>query len=483
MHRPSVKPRAAEWARRVASGGLALVIGSVLLGSCARRERPNILLVVIDTLRVDRVGAYGSRRGVTPFMDSLAARGTVFRRAYATSSWTNPSVASLLTSRHQSQHGVVSFASHLPDDERTLPEVLRAAGYRTGGFSANSLLAKSFGFGQGYDEYVAAPLSRTRTEQYLWEPKRAPELNAAALAWLDSLPDEGRGPVFLYVQYMEPHTPYVPSEAVLRRIFPDGPVPDPAEVSGMAYFGMHFPLDAHQLSLVKRMYDAEVLSVDQGLHALLDELGRRGFLDDALVVITADHGEEFYDHGLLGHGKTLFEEVIHVPLLVLVPGRSVPVSVDEVVSLIDVAPTILDWIGKPIPNSFEGRSLEGSLASAGGGWLDRWRGSRSRRSGSVPAFGELLEEESGGVRRSPHLRSVVDGWRKLIAGVDGEREFYDLAADPKETGAPALDAADRQPLERLLAEFVARVPRIPERPTPLPVDPETRERMRALGYE
>jgi arylsulfatase A-like enzyme len=477
-------PCATRMARRALPRLLALAVGSISLSSCTGPQRPNILIVVIDTLRADRLGFQGGRRGLTPFMDSLAARGVAFQNAYATSSWTNPSIASLLTSRHQSQHGVVSFTSVVAEEEVTLPERLKAAGYKTGGFSANALLGRSYGFGQGYDVYETIPLRDPDFANHLRQPARAEEINAKALAWLDSLPAEGRDPVYLYVHYMEPHTPYAPRDAAVRRVFQGRPAPDPDQVTTLAFFGNYLDLDARMLANVEGMYDAEVMSVDQGLHALFDDLERRRFLDQALIVITADHAEEFLEHQRIGHGKTLYEEVIRIPLLVLAPGRVAPADAADVVSLLDIAPTLLDWIGEKIPAQFEGRSFRGDLVSRRDAWFAPLLRRDSAEKNPGPAFSELLRNEEGEANRmSPHLRAVVSNSRKLIAHVDGGREFFDLALDPHESGSPELGQADRDVLERLLEDFVTAQPSADERPTPPAIDSETRERMRALGYE
>src|SRR5262245_40087556 len=197
----------------IARRPLAVCLGAVLLcmaAGCTRRSAPNIVLIVVDTMRADRLGAYGNQRGLTPFMDSLASRGYVFHNAYAQSSWTNPSVASILTSRFQSQHGIITFESVLADAELTLPEVLKRHGYTTGFFSANGLISKRMGFAQGYDQYRSILVKATVAPRHMWVPERAARINGEALAWLDTLPTSGGAPVFLHLHYMEPHSPYAP---------------------------------------------------------------------------------------------------------------------------------------------------------------------------------------------------------------------------------------------------------------------------------
>jgi len=350
--------------RLVVGAGLltiAATVGAFALrgeaGSAAPR-RPNIVLIVIDTLRADHVGFIGNPRGLTPAIDSLAAGGVVFRRAYAQSSWTKPSIASLLTSRYQSDHGVIGFESQLAERETTLPEVLRDNGYATGAFVANPVLRSDMGFAQGYDEYQVAAawdVLDVRTREWM---------NMHSVRWVrQTLPR----PFFLYLQYMEPHLPYRPTSK-FAMVFEDRAWPDLKLLNRALARNMQ--LSPEMLADVKDVYDAEVAEADRRVGVVLEALRGAGALNDAIVVVTADHGEEFGDHGGLLHGSTLYEEVIHVPLVIAAAGGARGVGVDEPVELIDVPPTVLDLAGVPAPSSFRGRSRR-ALVRTGGirGWV------------------------------------------------------------------------------------------------------------------
>lgn len=458
---------------------------SLVIAACTRAGPPDILLIVVDTLRVDRLGAYGNERGLTPFLDSLAERSYVFENAFAQSSWTSPSVASLLTSRFQSQHGVLHFQSVLADAEVTLPELLKQRGYATAGFSANWLIASEWGFSQGYDEYLVPGAPPT--------PVRAAELNRSALDWLETLPRDPRSPAFLYLHYMEPHGPYEPEEFALDRVFEGSPHPGTAawnRIRSRERLRLNMLKDRNKgeairdrraLSSFQSLYDAEIVSVDHALGALLSELEQRGFLQNALVVFTADHGEEFQDHGSFGHSQSLYDELIHVPLLVHVPGQSTRIDVEPVVSLIDLAPTILEWLGDEPAASFEGRSLGPLMRRAGGGWPGV-----ARRVGPEDDAGErfaVSELVKGlGKRVTPHQRAIVTDSAKLIAGVHGEREFYDRAGDPGESDPAGLADRERRQLEHALDSFASDVARRAGLHQTRPLDATTREHLRALGY-
>jgi arylsulfatase A-like enzyme len=461
--------------------GLALLVSAC--GSAAPPRPPNVLVLVLDTLRADRLGAYGNTRGLTPFLDSLAARDVVFRHAYAASSWTMPSVASLLTSRFPAQHGVIQITSVLPDSEITLPEVLAAHGFATAAFSANRTIAPGRGFGQGYQRaegWDAMPLARATTRRLDGSgafdvPPRADFVNRAALEWLDGLGHDParRPPVFLYLQYMETHHPFTPPAETLARLRGDRPYPQLSGVNGAMLVQPWMPIAMNDelLAGIRDTYDAEVATLDAELRELFAGLEARGVLDHAVVVVVADHGDELWEHEALSHGHTLYEELIHVPLIIGAPGARFHGQVDDVVSLVDVAPTILALVGVPIPPEFEGRSLVP--------WLE---GGSRPQSGVSPrnACSELLPHNEQ-TRRLGERRAVVAGRLKLIAGPGDQRTFYDLAADPAEQH-PLSAVDDSGLLVGALEQAVARAQRTATTPKREPLDEESRARLRALGY-
>jgi arylsulfatase A-like enzyme len=444
----------------------AVACGLALLGCASRPRTPNLLLVVIDTLRADRLGSYGSQRGLTPFLDELAAKGVVFENAYATSSWTSPSIASLFTSRHPIQHRVVGFESVLGEGEATLAESLRPLGFASGGFSANFRIAEKLGYGQGFDAW------RTYLEAPGVPGPKVPAryLREQALAWLGTVwRREQPRPVFLYAHFMEPHSPYQPPEQERRRFAPDASRAE-ADAANALLVGLRFgDLSDPQVALLSALYDGEVAALDTELRKLFEALAASGFLEHSIVVVAADHGEEFREHGMLLHGITLFEPGVRVPLLMLGPGVEPGRRVAQPVSLLDVAPTVLAWLGAPPQPQFEGRSLLPLLRS------------RGDEAGSADILLDLAPKLDPQETRT-HSRGLVRGSRKLLVDPRGGTLLFDLARDPGErAGAGSPDEARelREALERARAELASRAA---PSPAAEPLDPETRKRLRALGY-
>jgi len=427
-----------------------------------------VLLVVIDTLRADRLGAYGSTRDLTPFLDELAAKGVVFESAYAASSWTSPSIASLFTSRHPLQHGIVGFESVLGDREATLAESLRALGFASGGFSANFRIAEKLGYGQGFDVWRAYLATTDARDQGPKVPARF--VRQEALAWLEgSWHPETSRPVFLYVHFMEPHSPYDPPEAVRGRLVPRASRAE-IDAANALLVGLRFgDLSDQQVALLAELYDAEVATLDAELRTFFAALESTGFLEHSIVAVVADHGEEFREHGMLLHGITLFEPSVRVPLLLLAPGLEAGRRVAQPVSLLDVAPTILDLLGAASQERFEGHSLLPQVRST------------AEAAGSGDILLELAPKLDAQEVRT-HSLGLVRGSRKLLVDPQGQPRVFDLGRDPAELAASGTADDVRElmaALERARADFGSRA----SAPVPAaPLDDETRKNLRALGY-
>ncbi len=413
---------------------------------------PDILLVVVDSLRADHVGAYGYERPVTPHLDALAARGVVFEQAISQAPWTAASFATLLTGLVPTVHGldgdeppiggagskpgVAGVQKSLAATNSTLAERLRAAGYRTAAFAANASVHSAFGFAQGFDSFADSPLPAVSGG---FAERRAEQVNQLAFEWLASAPEE---PFLLLVHYTDPHWPYDPPAPHGEDFVAGYRGKLTADQTTRAVVRLGQPisgLDEEDRRYLVGLYDGEIQYTDAQLGALLDRIREQRRTRPLLTVLTADHGAEFFDHGSGSHGYSLYEEQLRVPLVVSLPGRVPRGRVAEPVALIDVLPTVLELAGVPggaVP--MQGESLA-ALA---------------RGAGPPPRASILSEAPLSGNWKA--LRSA-DG-SKLIRNVDdGRQQLFDLRDDPGEqrdlAGAP--ESAERlAALDRELARWL-----------------------------
>lgn len=442
--------------------------------AAAARRPAAIVLVTVDTLRADRLSFAGYRLPTTPFLDRLAKEGVVFDRAYATSSWTPPTMASIFTGVPPMTHGVVAGEivendavrqPVLPDSLSTLAELVGRSGYRTLGVASNRHLAVDLGFAQGFDRYfdpltfLTAPAVNDKARLLL-----AAEYGAE---WRRTWRDR---PLFLWLHYFDPHDPYLPYEpwiaAHASGAASGGPL-SPARLV-MRDLRRRFPKpDAALAEAIRPFYDSEIHRTDRLLEALWKELGADG---DVLFIFTADHGEELADHGGLGHSQSLYDELTRIPLLFWWPrGLPAGVRIEQPVSALDLVPTLLELLGQPPPPGLAGRSLVPLWTAPAAGTP-----SAERR----PVFLELAPPR-------PFRWAVVEGERKLIVDPTGaaEPELYDFAADPGEK----MNLAARMPgeverLRGLLRAWARRNPRAADQRTRDVKDEALRDELEALGY-
>ncbi len=329
--------------------------------------RPDIVLVVIDTLRADHLGVYGHTRATSPNIDALAREGAWYSRAYAQSGWTLASFASMLTGTLPHEHRVVRDGrdptryGHLDAGLTTLAEALGAAGYATGAVVNNTFLAPEFGLNQGFQswDWQGADNGSHRT---------ADQTVDLGLAWLDAQ----AGPGFLLLHLMEPHMGYTPPEDVRGTFAPreSPPIPLPfvsAEQAGVGFGKTGPPPSAEVQDYISRLYDEEIFTADRAVGRLVAGLRERGRLDRAALIVTADHGEELWDHGGFEHGHALTGELVRVPLVVRMEGaRGGPSGrVDTVVEHLDLFQGILGLAGAQRPAGSRGEDLFGGALTDG----------------------------------------------------------------------------------------------------------------------
>ena len=318
--------------------------------SPGKTKQPDIILYVIDTLRPDHLGAYGYDVPVSPYIDKFAAEATVFEDAVAQAPWTKPSMASIFSGLGPHQHEVKNFKTALSSSVLTLGELLSAAGYYNAGFIANPVVRKAAGFAQGFDIYNEYRLAKSD------------HVNENVFTFLNTT--EKKRPLFLYVHTLDPHYPYDPNEDFRARFAADvkkrnlGSKKVLEKLSGKITDGD--PVVKQVLSL----YDAEIAFNDRSFGLFLDELKRHGLYESSLIILVGDHGEEFWEHDHWGHDKTLFNEVLNVPLIIKAPFQNEGERAPDLVQHVDIFSTILDYARTEIPAYAGGRSLRNTSAGA-----------------------------------------------------------------------------------------------------------------------
>jgi arylsulfatase A-like enzyme len=375
------------------------------------RDDLNVVLIVVDTLRADRLSAYGYARPTSPTLVDLSASAVRFAHVEAQSSWTKTSMASLWTGTYPGRNGVLRYNHAIPAS-RTLPaEILSAAGFKTIGLYRNGWDASNFGFDQGFDVYTA-PVRMRMTERARANPSGG-HLPGSDFDVTESAIEFARaesGRLFLYLHYMDVHQ-YTFDER-------------------SALFGSTF----------SDSYDNAINWVDRNVNLLLRGFDDAGLLEKTVVVIASDHGEGFLEHGIEGHGKQLYREAVETPLLVVLPFRlDRPVVVEEPVENVDVWPTILDLLGLPALPDAQGRSLLPLIEAA-------YAGAAPPSPEPRPRFSHL-DRKWGRVGAEPDPLVVVsrDGWRLYLApsATPPQVELYHLRDDPGEKRDRSRDAPDR----------------------------------------
>jgi arylsulfatase A-like enzyme len=432
----------------------ALLVSLALLGCSTGGAAPDVIVIVLDTLRTDRTTVFDAARDTTPFLAELAARSVVFENAWSTSSWTAPAVASIFTGTYPSQHGVdigiwlferlrdsrpELHLKRIPDELETLPEMLRERGYATFGIADNPNISRAEGFSRGFDRFASA------------DYRGGAEVNALLAGWAPAI--RSADPAFVYLHYMDAHWPYH----------------EHAE---------HYRAPAEQTERAREIarYDAELRYLDTRLREAFELLAPT---DDAVVVVVSDHGEELYERGSAmenrQHGFQLYDELARVLLLIHDPARAPGgARVRAPASLVDLLPTIRDRVG-----------IGPGDQAAGHSWLAHY--ANGARPHAERALFAMRREVAGSDRR---MRAVVrDGWKYIrtepAPGRDESvrEELYDLRGD----GGERVDRAASEPERRAAMyqqwlAFERAAPRWEPAAATLELSPGQAERLRTLGY-
>jgi arylsulfatase A-like enzyme len=441
----------------------------------AAPERSSVILISIDTLRADHLGCYGYERDVSPNIDGLAEAGVLFADALSTSSWTLPAHMSMLTSLYPSFHkmekGGRLGSVRLDESETTLAELLQPAGWATAGIVAHPFLSGEWGFDAGFDLY----------RRYATQAEAQTDRARLWLEWHQFQVNRGlRQPeFFLFLHYLDPHETYSPPPPYATKYFPDykGPL-SPRDKFVTLFSQMPFAND-EDFRYALALYDGEIDYTDAQLGRVLAKLAELGRSDSTLIVLTSDHGEEFKDHGSMGHKSSLYREQTRVPLVfshrkLVASGR----KVEAPVSVVDITPTILDLLGRPLLGKAQGVSLAPYLVP----------GSEEAK---PPARHLFTEMGPLGVtwEGHSHLKAVRNERYNLIVNYDREwKQLFDRIDDPlekKDLYEAKKDTAEIRDLQAQLDGFVraglAYNASFREK-NQIEIDEETRERLRALGY-
>jgi arylsulfatase A-like enzyme len=322
---------------------------------------PNVILITISSLRADHVGSLGYHRDTTPHFDAFARAGVLFTHAFASSGWTMPAHGSLFTSLHPSEHGATHISKSLKQDATTLAEVLKENGYCCAAFCGGPNLNREHGFAQGFDLYddYSVPLL---LESLQFGEGSATDINTcrtnglindAAIAWLTN---NTQAPFFLFVHYYDNHWDYLPPPRFKELYDPNYKGPISGRGVAREPLFSNRPPDRDVEHLIA-LYDGEIRQTDEDLGDLLTALKGRGLCETSIIIILADHGEQFYEHGHTSH-HGVHDELIHVPLALSIPGLPVAGRViDRLVSQLDILPTVLYRLSIPAPGPVQGRSL------------------------------------------------------------------------------------------------------------------------------
>ena len=439
-------------------------------GGCSPGAKdPNLILITLDTTRADHLSCYGYQRQTTPNLDRFAADALRFTRCYAVTSWTLPAHASLFTGKFPSAHGAqydpegpleltqgiagnpawrYYRARPLSDKEVTLAQILRAEGYATGAVIAGPWLKQVFGLDLGFEEYDDENfIDRGSEGGGELNGRPGEDVTRAAIDFVDRHADE---PFFLFLNYYDPHSPWIPEEAFLKRFW-KGPQPTPEQRD----------------EFNNALYDAELAYMDHHLGRFFEHLLQSGLYEESWIVVTADHGELLGDDGMYGHGNSLSQAEVHIPLIIKEPGADRPRRTDDsIVQQVDVMPHLLERLGLPKPPNMQGVPIPG-------------RGH--------PIVAEVYPlpfmGASKGWRQQGDWRVIFHDRYKFAWSGNGTHLLFDLEADPTE----AENILEREPergerLERILTKYIEELPEPGELGDVGQVDEETLEMLRGLGY-
>jgi len=455
--------------------------------------RPNLVIVVLDTVRAKNLSCYGYPRETTPYLDELCSKADLFKNAFTPGIWTIASHASLFTGTYPSRHGALNLHRHLDSRYITLAEVLSSTGYQTMAFSENGFISmKEFGLSRGFKEVEGFNYPKSKIKKIIYKAKKfvigcndtgAYVTNQFVKRWLKR--KESRQPFFMFLNYMEAHAPYIHiQKRYLNRYLSKAEKGEFKNINQdrQKFLTRSGIITEQQFDTLRSVYDAQISYLDFRVKELIDILKSRNIYDNSIVIITSDHGDLIGEHDLVHHSYSVYEELIHVPLIVKLPGNLRNGKVhDSLVSLLDIFPTIVDLL--EIKNDVLKNQLQGANLFSNGSPEDRdyifveCERPKNEFSETYPNFDFSIFDRQ--------ILAIRSNRYKFIWGSDGRHELFDIEKDPceKRNVINELPLLASQLKERLFDWYNSfEKVSIGECGEEVTTNEEIKERLRALGY-
>jgi arylsulfatase A-like enzyme len=419
-------------------------------------SKPNLILISIDTLRADHLGCYGYGRPTSPALDKLASEGVLFQNVTASSPWTLPSHGSMLTGYYPGRLGLNSYESMLPSDVTTLASILSEQGFATSAIVSCFFTRQKYGFDKGFNNFVFLGEDVKKKEA-------ASSIIELATQWIK---DHCNKQFILFLHFFDVHSDYSPMEKYKKQFV--GPYKGRANGSTGFLYKVRtgeISLNENDVQHIIDLYDAEIKQLDDRLKGLFDFLRKQGILENSYIIVTSDHGEEFLDHGGTMHGRTHYQELLHVPLIIYGPKIPRAIKINTVISLVDIMPTALNLLGISIPAGLDGISL-----------CPLWK-----MPDTEPAERFIFSEADHGNEQDNIKRAVRYGDYKLHYDLLSKTyELYNIATDPSERNNIASEQTDL--VDLMFKELKGFMQHRKQNAEKTPLSEGEFEKLKSLGY-
>ena len=467
-------------------------------------KRPNIILISIDTLRQDHVSCYGYYKTTTPNIDRLASEGTIYKNNFSTGVWTPPGHASMLTGLYVSEHGVYG-ERRLSDDIPTIATILKENGYQTAGFVNNSQVGALVGFDKGHDTFVEVwkgISSRSKVERYFkgairqvkkrlgYEDMGASRTNELVKEWILNTIDPNR-PFYLFIHYIEPHNPLIPPQPYKDRYLSDKRFidVDRDKIKKVAHnplicFTEMITLNPVEIDILKALYDAEIEYTDSKIGEIMNVLKEKDIYDNSMIMITSDHGEHFGEHNLWSHTASLYNEILHIPLIIKYPkGIECKKEVYHYTQSIDIFPTVMDIVSISKKEVMDHSGVSLVHNNNGNKFHDfvfaEWEG-------RIPYFVQTrLKDPQSSLnagRFTNKMWTIIGEQYKYILTSDGKEELYNVKKDKSEIdNLIDQNQEDADMMKKKLERWMSEAKRNSDNDRRV-VDDEVRKNLEGLGY-